>query len=385
VEFWLVKQLHGQGINYNRMKHIERWFEIRNESKIFTPAVLVYHDRIEENIRRMIAIAGDAARLRPHVKTHKLAEVVQLQVKLGISNFKCATLSEVELVAENGGDDILLSYPLYGPGIQRIFDLIIEFPHVNFAVTVDSQKACKLLSSEAKKMGHKLDVFIDVDNGMHRTGIAPKAARSLANTILKNQWLHLSGLHVYDGHIHESDIELRTAHCEKDFEEVNQLINELAKKGVQLDEIACGGTFTFPIHAKDPSRTLCPGTPIFWDAGYEQNIPDLDFLSAAVLVGRVISKPNNYLCIDLGYKSLASEMTHPRLQFLNLEVDEVINHSEEHLVVSAQNEAELSSGDIVYALPYHVCPTIALHEQVYVVIDHKVTDSWEVVARNRIY
>jgi D-serine deaminase-like pyridoxal phosphate-dependent protein len=87
----------------------------------------------------------------------------------------------------------------------------------------------------------------------------------------------------------------------------------------------------------------------------------------------------------LGYKSLASEMMHPRLQFLNLEVDKVINHSEEHLVVSSQNEKELSSGDIVYALPHHVCPTIALHEQVYVVNDHKVTDRWEVVARNRIY
>lgn len=366
----------------NRSKS-DMWYTITNESEIYTPAVLVYPDRIEENIRRMIAIAGDASRLRPHVKTHKLAEVVRLQLKLGITNFKCATLSEVEMVIENGGDDILLSYPLYGPGIERFFDLIVENPSVNFALTVDAEHACLLLSSEAKNMGHKLDVFIDVDNGMHRTGIEPKPALDLAESIVKNEWLHLRGLHVYDGHIHESDILSRTIHCDADFEGVNQLISALEKKGVRLDEIACGGTFTFPIHAKHASRTLCPGTPIFWDAGYEKSIPDLEFLHAAILVGRVVSKPMNYHCIDLGYKALASEMTHPRLQFLNLEEGEVVNHSEEHLVVSTPDEK--SVGDTVYAIPHHVCPTIALHEQVYVVHDHRVTDTWEVIARKRIY
>ncbi len=361
------------------------WYNITNESEIYTPAVLVYPDRIEENICRMIAIAGDAARLRPHVKTHKIAEVVRLQVKHGITNFKCATVTEVEMVIENGGNDIILSYPLYGPGIDRFFDLIIENPGVNFALTVDNEYACEILSREAEKMSHKLDVYIDIDNGMHRTGIEPGPALKLAHNIVHNERLRLGGLHIYDGHIHEEDIKLRKAHCDADFEAVNELISILEKKGVKLDEIACGGTFTFPIHALHKSRTLCPGTPIFWDAGYEKAIPELDFLHAAVLVGRVISKPKNYHCIDLGYKSMASEMTHPRLQFLNLEIDEVINHSEEHLVVSTPTPDGLALGEIAYALPHHVCPTIALHEQVYVVKNHKMTYTWEVVARKRIY
>lgn len=359
------------------------WYNITNESEVFTPAILVYPDRIEENIRKMIAIAGHPSRLRPHVKTHKLAEVVRLQVQQGITKFKCATLSEVEMVIKNGGDDILLSYPLYGPGIDRFFRLIIENPHVKFAVTVDSVLHCEVLSIEAKKADHQISVFIDIDNGMHRTGIEPKAALNLLDHILTNKCLLFCGLHVYDGHIHESDLDARTAHCDADFEAVNELIDYLVTKSIPFDEIACGGTFTFPIHAKHASRTLCPGTPIFWDAGYEKAIPDLNFLPAAVLVGRVISKPQDYYCIDFGYKSLASEMNHPRLQFLNLEVNEVVNHSEEHLVVSTPSEK--SPGDVVYALPHHVCPTIALHEQVYVVENHKVTDRWEVVARKRIY
>ncbi|MDB4584136.1 D-TA family PLP-dependent enzyme [Draconibacterium sp.] len=361
------------------------WYKISNESSISTPAILVYPDRIEENIERMIAIAGDVSRLRPHVKTHKLAEVVRLQVQHGITKFKCATLIEVEMVAENGGEDILLSYPLYGPGVHLFFDLKEKFPEVKFAVTVDSQKACQVLMREAEKRGQVSDVFVDIDNGMHRTGIEPQKAADIIEFILDSQELNLIGFHIYDGHIHDKDVEVRKAHVEKDFESINLLVTELKEKGIEIGELACGGTFSFPVHALHKERTLCPGTPLLWDAGYKQNIPELDFLHAAVLVGRVISKPKNFLCFDLGYKSMASEMMHPRLIFLNLKANEVLNHSEEHLVVSAEVDSHLVEGDIAYALPFHICPTIALHEQVYVVNNNRVNDIWQVIARKRIY
>lgn len=361
------------------------WYNVKNEAEIFTPSVLIYPDRVEENIRRMIAIAGDVSRLRPHIKTHKIAEVVRLQVKHNITKFKCATLSEVELVANNGGKDILLAYPLLGPGIKRFIDIIVKFPDVKFAVTVDSLFACQELSREAENFSIKLDVFIDIDNGMHRTGIPPSEAMSLVDFIELSDWLFLRGLHIYDGHIHESEIAKRKKHCDADFEAVNQLLKALEEKGIKSLEIACGGTFTFPLHARHRSRTLCPGTPIFWDGGYEKAIPDLDFLPAAVLAGRVISKPDHGICIDFGHKSMASEMSHPRVHFLNLEVDKVINHSEEHLVISTNTESNISIGAVVYALPHHVCPTIALHEQVYVVRDNMVVGTWEVAARKRVY
>ena len=88
------------------------WYKPENASSIATPCVLLFPDRIEENIRRMIVLAGGAARLRPHVKTHKIAEVIQFQLQHGIGRFKCATLSEVEMVAKAGGKDILLAYPI---------------------------------------------------------------------------------------------------------------------------------------------------------------------------------------------------------------------------------------------------------------------------------
>jgi D-serine deaminase-like pyridoxal phosphate-dependent protein len=361
------------------------WYKIKNEQEVFTPSVLIYPDRIRENIRRMIKIAGDVSRLRPHVKTHKMAEVVQLQVPQKINKFKCATLTELEMTAANGGTDILLAYPVLGPDIKKYFNIVKKYPQVRFSVLVDHEKSVADLTKEAQIQQQKVNVFIDIDNGMHRTGIEPEPAFDLAQAISKNPCLNLAGLHIYDGHIHVSDFKIREEQCENDFSAVDELVQKLKNAGIEINELACGGTFTFPIHTKYKSRTLCPGTPILWDAGYEKSIPELEFLPAAVLAGHVISKPHGKVCFDLGYKSMASEMPHPRLKFIELQVESVENQSEEHLVISTPDAEKLNPGDFVYAIPIHICPTIALQEQVYVVENNKVVETWEVVARKRTF
>ena len=361
------------------------WYKPGNESTIATPCILLYPDRIMENIRRMIHRAGDAKRLRPHVKTHKIAEVIELQLQQGISKFKCATLSEVAMVASAGGVDILLAYPLLGPAIELWYELVNRFPDSKLSVTIDSEAALRQLDGFARGKGIIMDLFVDIDNGMQRTGIEASLALPLITSIVKSPNLNFRGLHIYDGHIHEYDPAERKVHCDRDFESVNSLVDQLDQAGIEVEELACGGTPTFPIHASYPGRTLCPGTPLLWDAGYKQSIPDLDFLSAAVVAGRVISKPMGQICLDLGYKSIAAEMAHPRLLFLDQELNEVINHSEEHLVLKSNNTKQLSIGDIVYALPSHICPTMALHEQVYVIRKQRAAETWRVVARNRSY
>ncbi len=361
------------------------WYRPENEDSVFTPAVLLFPDRIEENIRRMIALCGDARRLRPHVKTHKIAEIVGMQIQLGITRFKCATLSEAEMVASCGGPDVLLAYPLLGPAIPYFLQLGTRFPDTRFSVTVDSLEACRQWSEQARISEREVRLFVDLDNGMHRTGIAPDSAMELIGAILEDPWLKLTGLHIYDGHIHERDLQKRTGHCEKDFEPVLRLVSALEEKGIAVEELACGGSPTFPIHARHASRTLCPGTPVLWDAGYAEALPDLDFLPAAVIAGRVVSRPGRQICLDLGHKSVASEMPHPRLQFLNLSHQGVLNHNEEHLVLSPAEQETASVGDLIYALPIHICPTMALHAQAYVVREHMVVDVWKVEARNRVY
>ena len=107
----------------------DSWHEVVNVREVASPALLVYPDRIEENIRRMIQIAGGTERLRPHVKTHKLAEVIRIQMEHGIGKFKCATVAEAEMTASCNAEDVLLAYQPVGPNVERLVRLAKTFPN----------------------------------------------------------------------------------------------------------------------------------------------------------------------------------------------------------------------------------------------------------------
>jgi D-serine deaminase-like pyridoxal phosphate-dependent protein len=110
----------------------------------------------------------------------------------------------------------------------------------------------------------------------------------------------------------------------------------------------------------------------------------MPFLTAAVVLTRVVSKPGpNRLCLDLGHKSIASEMAPPRVQFLNLEDATAVTHSEEHLVIETARAADFELGDCLYGVPRHVCPTVALHAEAVVLENGKSAERWTVVARDR--
>jgi D-serine deaminase-like pyridoxal phosphate-dependent protein len=129
---------------------------------------------------------------------------------------------------------------------------------------------------------------------------------------------------------------------------------------------------------------LSPGTTVLWDAGYAKKLPDLAFLPAAVLLARVVSKPGpGRLCLDLGHKAVGSEMPPPRVLFLNLPDAIPVIHSEEHLVVETPAAGEVALGACVYGVPWHICPTVALHEEAFVVRDGGVSGVWRVTARAR--
>ena len=104
-------------------KQLTPWYAIEDEGKIDSPALLIYPERIAQNIRNMLVIAGDPDRLRPHIKTHKMVEIIRMQQDAGIRKFKCATLAEAELLAQCKAEDVLVAYPLIGPGPARLASL----------------------------------------------------------------------------------------------------------------------------------------------------------------------------------------------------------------------------------------------------------------------
>lgn len=148
--------------------------------------------------------------------------------------------------------------------------------------------------------------------------------------------------------------------------------------------MVAGGTPTFPFHAEREGVECSPGTCLLWDAGYAHQLPDLDFEPAAALLTRVVSRPTpNRVCLDLGHKAVASEMPHPRAVLLNLTESRPVAHNEEHLVVETDQASRWKVGDEVIAIPWHICPTVALHSEVWVVRDGQKPEVWPVAARAR--
>ena len=360
------------------------WYRVENINEINSPAILIYPERVEHNIRKMIEIAGKPERLRPHVKTHKMPEIIKLQMKYGITKFKSATIPETEMVAGCGTADILLAMQPVGPNLERFFRLRKEFANSSFSCIADNIADIGNISEMAVKTGMETRVWLDINVGMNRTGAPPgKESVGLFKKIMASPMLVAGGLHVYDGHIHEADLELRTKKCSDAFAPVAEMIKELEKQGINV-KIVAGGTPTFPIHAGHNEPELSPGTMLLWDYGYGQAFSDLEFLHAAVLLTRVVSKPApGLLCIDLGHKAVASEMPQPRVKLLDLTDYQITGHSEEHMVIRTPEADKYKTGDVLYGIPWHICPTIDRHDKATVIRNNRAEGEWNIEARRR--
>ncbi|HEX2309611.1 MAG TPA: alanine racemase, partial [Vicinamibacterales bacterium] len=239
------------------MPDSSRWYEIANVAEIPSPALLVYLDRVDDNIRDMVAVAGPVERLRPHVKTHKLPEIVRRQRVLGIDKYKCATIAEAEMLAECGGRDVLLAYQPVGPNIDRLWQLAARYRQTTFSALVDDEGVARRVSDAFAGTGLTIELLVDVDSGMHRSGIAPDdTAAALYRTLATLPGIAPGGLHTYDGHIRDADVTARAAASDAAFAPVAQLAERLQAAGLPVPRIVAGGTPTFPIHARRPGVEL---------------------------------------------------------------------------------------------------------------------------------
>jgi D-serine deaminase-like pyridoxal phosphate-dependent protein len=365
----------------------DRWYELENCTEVDSPALLVYPDRIAENIRRMVSIAGSPQRLRPHIKTHKMSAVMRMQLAAGIDKCKCATLAEAEMAARAGATDIMLAHQPVGPKVGKLATLAKRFSQVRFSALVDDPRIARKLSDACVEAACRIELLVDLEIGMGRSGIVfGPSAVELYRLIARLPNVSPGGIHAYDGHIREPDVARRQSACDQEMRSALEFREQLLAEGLPVPRLVAGGTPTFPIHARHADRECSPGTCVLHDAGYGRQFPDLGFLPAAVVLSRVISKPGkNRLCLDLGHKAVAVDRVNvPHVVWFDLPDVQIIVHSEEHLVLETPAADRHQVGDVLFGIPEHICPTCALHKQAVVVREGRATETWPIDARDRV-
>lgn len=364
-------------------------YQIDDTSSLLSPSLVIFRDLVEANLAEMVRIAGSPARLRPHCKTHKMREIIELQLARGITKHKAATMAEVEMLAQAGVKDIFWAYNPVGPNIGRVAAFVQEYPDVRLSVTGDHPRPIAQFAEAIAPTGQTVEVLLDIDSGMHRTGMAcGPQARKLYEQIVASQGLRPGGFHLYDGQNNQKDPAERRTAVEAVYKTAAAFRDELVAAGFPVPRIVAGGTASFPIYSriKDPTLELSPGTIVLHDWGYSDMYPDLAFTPAAMLLTRVISRPTeNRVTLDLGYKAVASDPpASNRLRFPDLPDAKAILQNEEHLVIETAEADRFLPGDQLWAIPRHICPTSALHKDVYVVSDGRIVGKWQVAARDRV-
>jgi D-serine deaminase-like pyridoxal phosphate-dependent protein len=343
-------------------------------TNIESPGLLINPKIVQANIEWVLSqIGNNPARLRPHIKTHKTREVNQMLLAAGITKFKAATIAEAELLALDEAPDVLLSMQPTGTTLTRFLELKNKYPKTSFACLLDDNQTAHALNDVSINQR----VYVDLNMGMNRTGIKPEDSVPLINLIEQLPNLNLVGLHAYDGHIRDINLEDRKKHIEQDFQSFHALLPQVRNNL----ELVVGGTPSFLVHYKNPNYVCSPGTFVFFDTGYAKLYPENSLKLAVQVIGRVISIPTDHtISMDVGHKSVAPENgIDNRLQFIDHPDWKLLSQSEEHGIVEVGDSSSIQIGDIIRMYPYHICPTVALHQYLQIG-DGSV---WKVAARDR--
>lgn len=363
-------------------------YDIKDVSQIFSPGLIFFKDLIQHNLQEMVRIAGEPGRLRPHVKTHKTREIVEMQIELGITKHKCATIAEAEMLADAGVRDILIAYQLVGPNQKRLVRLMDKHPATRFASLVDCFEAADWLSSTLAANRKSMEVLLDLDSGMHRTGIEPdQRAIELYEHLAGLRALKPGGLHWYDGHNRQSDRAERVAAVTAGWNRFIRFRDQLMLSGLPIPRVVTAGTGSFAILAEqaEPELELSPGTTTLYDADMSQRFPEQAFHCAVGILTRVVScTRSGQLTLDIGHKSCAADPpAGDRLRFPALPDAREFRQNEEHLVIQTSQANQYKIGDHLIAIPRHACPTAAAHDFAYVVAGGKLEAEWPIAARGR--
>lgn len=343
---------------------------------IETPGVVISLEAVESNINKMAgAIKKTGVQLRPHAKTHKLPQMAQRQLDAGAIGITVAKMAEAEVMAAGGITDIFVAYPIVAMSkLERAVKLVQS--GIRLIIGVDSLEGAQRVSQAAVKHGVQLEVRLEIESGLNRTGVDAAAAPALAQQISKLDGVLLGGIFTYRGAMLSgaATMDLKAAGHEEGRIMV-QTAEAISAAGVEIRDISVGSSPTALYAAEVEGITeVRPGTYIYQDVMQAAfGLCETGDCAGAV-VATVVSRPTpTRIVIDGGSKTFATDVQ-PDKAPLHLkgfghivgDPDAVFERmNEEHGVISVKADSSYQVGDVIAIIPNHICSTINLHNFVY--------------------
>jgi D-serine deaminase-like pyridoxal phosphate-dependent protein len=358
--------------------------------EVDTPALILDLDAFEKNLATLNkSLRGKDVRVRPHAKTHKCPEIAKRQLAAGAVGVCCQKVSEAEALVEGGIKDILISNEVVGaPKIARLAELS---RHARIGVCVDNPENLRQIENSAAK----LDVYVELELGMGRCGIAPgEPAAALAREIARSRHLRFGGLQAYHGRAqHLRSMDERRAVIAEASRKVLMTKSILEKSGVSCPVVTGAGSGTFMFEAESGAwDELQPGSYIFMDADYARNewsAPLPRFEHALFVLCTAMSRPAaDVAIVDAGLKASSVDSGMPGVW--NRPGLAYTKASDEHGCVQALPGAAVPAavpalGEKLLLVPGHCDPTVNLYDW-YVCVRAGVVEAlWPITGRGALY
>ncbi len=339
----------------------------RPAADIDTPALVIDLDAMERNLATMAAFAAKhGVKLRPHAKMHKSATLARLQMAHGAVGVCVQKTSEAEALAALGVNNIYISNEVISPfKLKRVVALARELEALGgqLAIAVDSAEGLARLAHAARGQHKILRVFIEIDVGHGRCGLAPgDAAVPLAAEINRHAALQFGGLQAYHGRAqHFRTVAERHAGIAQVIARVQATRAALHAAGFEVPLVTGAGTGTFSLEtASGVYGELQAGSYLFMDRDYAANEHDPaqpSFEHALFVKSQVMSACAEHVVVDAGHKSHAIDSGLPAVHGLALDY---ANGGDEHGVL--RGAVLPAIGETVWLIPGHCDPTVNLHE-----------------------
>ena len=357
-----------------------------------TPVLVLDRDQLDANIVAMQALAAaQGIALRPHGKTHKSVDIARRQIARGAVGLCCAKIGEAEVFADSGILGLLITSPVAAPAaIVRLAALAGR--SAGLMAAVDDPGVVARMQHALAEAGTTLDVVIDIDPGIRRTGVAsPEAAVALAEAIAACDNITLRGVQYYCGiQQHVEDYAARHAAIVERTAYLSRVIAALTEAGYPPEIVTGSGTGTHRIDLELGVFTeLQAGSYVFMDKQYldcdltgDGTAP---FEPSLAVDARVVSANHDALVtIDAGFKSLSTDGGAAQVRSGAAPETMVIFMGDEHAALVAPGIGlALRPGDLVSLTVPHCDPTVNLYDHYHVVQDGKLVEIWPVSARGR--